>query len=38
MFYTTGEYKPKLHKGICETAFKKRYANHKNVLIKQERY
>ena len=24
-------YKPKLCKGICETAFKKRYANHKNV-------
>ena len=24
-------YKPKLYKGICETAFKKRYANHKNV-------
>ena len=22
-------YKPKLNKGICETAFKKRYANHK---------
>ena len=22
-------YKPKLYKGICETAFKKRYANHK---------
>ena len=22
-------YKPKLHKGICETTFKKRYANHK---------
>ena len=24
-------YKPKLYKGICETAFKKRYANHKNL-------
>ena len=22
-------YKPKLYKGICETTFKKRYANHK---------
>ena len=24
-------YKPKLYKGICETAFKKCYANHKNL-------
>ena len=22
-------YRPKLYKGICETTFKKRYANHK---------
>ena len=26
------KYKPKLYKGIIETTFKKRYANHKNSL------
>ena len=32
-------YKPKLYKGICETTFKKRYANHKKSCGKeQERY
>ena len=25
-------YKPKLYKGICETTFKKRYANYKNFF------
>ena len=24
--------KPKLYKGICETTFKKRYANHKKIF------
>ena len=34
-------YKPKLYKGICETTFKKRYANHKKIFQcgkEQERY
>ena len=34
-------YKPKLYKGICETTFEKRYANHKKIFQcgkEQERY
>ena len=29
-------YKPKLHEGICETTFKKRYANHTKSFIEEK--
>ena len=34
--YEDKKYKHKLHKGICETTFKKRYANHKKLFNKEK--
>ena len=31
-------YKPKLYKGICETTFKKPYANHKKSFNAEKKY